>query len=57
MLRARATLKYYSWLTLSLGLAAGMRGSGLLGRGQELVCALQSPGHSGFVSSRLAPAC
>lgn len=43
VLGVRATLKYYSWLMLSLGLAAEMLSSDLLGRRLELVWALQSP--------------
>lgn len=54
MLGVRATLKYYSWLILSLGLAAEMLSSDLLGRRLELVWALQSPSCCRFVSSRLS---
>lgn len=43
MLRVRATPKYYSRFTLSLGLAAEMLGSDLLGRRLELVWTLKSP--------------
>lgn len=51
MLRVRVTPKYYSWLTLSLGLAAEMLDSDLLGRRLQLVWALQSPSHCSFISS------
>lgn len=53
MLRVRAVLSYYSWLVLSLGLAAETLGLELLGRRVELIWTLQSPSCCSFVFSRL----
>lgn len=52
MLRVRAVLSYYSWLVLSLGLAAETLGLELLSR-VELIWTLQSPSCCSFVFSRL----
>lgn len=43
MLRVRAVLSYYSWLVLSLGLAAEILGLEFLGGRVELIWTLQSP--------------
>lgn len=53
MLRVRAVLSYYSWLVLSLGLAAETLGLEFLGGRVELIWTLQSPSCCSFVFSRL----